>query len=68
MTLALPPLSAWCCRRPKQDSHGTEQAKHRHRGGEEQRCMEIGLCKVRTVRTARMMWTDQEELPNKGQG
>lgn len=68
MTLALPPRSACCCSRPKQDSHGTEQAKLRHGGGEQQRCMETGLCKSRMLRAAGMMWTDQKELPNKGEG
>lgn len=61
-------LSAWCCRRPKRDSHRTEQAKLKLGGGEEERCMEIGLCKARTLRAAGMKWTDQEELSSKQEG
>lgn len=45
-----------------------ELAELRHRGGEEQRSVAVGLCKARTLRTAGLMWADQEELRSKRKG
>lgn len=67
MPLALPPLRV-VLQEAAVGLREAELAELQHRGGEEQRSVDIGLCKVRTLRTAGLMWTDQEELLSKRKG
>lgn len=67
MPLALPPLRL-VLQEAAVGLREAELAELRHRGGEEQRSVAVGLCKARTLRTTGLMWADQEELRSKRKG